>query len=306
MKITLPIVTGALSLSPFISSASTLLLSELMVTPTSDEFIEIYNPTGSPINLENYYLSDDEDYALLPGASGSGPAPTIGSSDFIAQFPTGISIAPGQVMVIAFDGARFTTTFGFSADFEIHGTDAGTVDLLGTDVGASAGLTNSGENVSLFYWDGLTDLVLDVDMMNVGTPSSTNDIGNKTGIAIDGPDADILTSSYLPDAGTMPQQSSDPGFGFSTKRILLENGHQIASGGNGILGADETSEDISTTCLGFQLHRTQPRRSVDHPRTIYTRLDSHLGSRRTGPTSSTLTQRVISLQEPSILSMCLI
>ena len=224
-----------------------LLLCEAVATPTPDEFIEIHNATGSAVALDNYYLSDDEDYALLPGASGDGPAPNIGSFDFIAQFPSGASIPANGVLVIAFDGAGFSTTFGFNADFEIHGTDAGTPDMLSTDVGGSAGLTNSGESAVLFLWDGATDLVSDVDMVNIGTPSSTNDIGNKTGLSVDGPDGGVITTTYLTDAGTIPLQSGDPGAGFSTKRISQEAGNEISTGGNGLTGNDETTENILFT-----------------------------------------------------------
>jgi hypothetical protein len=45
----------------------------------------------------------------------------------------------------------------------------------------------------------------------------------------------------------MPLQLSDPGFGFSTKRMLLEGSHEINSGGNGITGHDETTENILVT-----------------------------------------------------------
>ncbi len=223
-----------------------LLLSEAVVTPTSGEFLEITNPTASAVALDNYYLSDDEDYALLPGASGSGPAPNIGSSDFIVQFPAGASIPAGGVVTIAFDAAGFFTAYAVVADFEIHGTDAGVPDMIATDLGASAGLTNSGENAVLFFWDGASDLVSDVDMVNIGTPSSTNDIGDKTGVSVDGPDGDTTASTYGADAFTMPQQGGDPGFGFSTKRIAMESGFE-AAGPNGLTGDDETSEDISMT-----------------------------------------------------------
>ena len=155
-----------------------LLLCEAVVTPTANEFIEIANPTASPVSLDDYYISDDADYALLPGAFGAGPAPVIGSSDFIVQFPPGATIPAMGVITIAFDGAGFATAFGTKADFEIHGTDAGTPDMLATNVGASAGLTNSGENAVLFLWDGASDLVTDVDMLNIGTPSAANSIAD--------------------------------------------------------------------------------------------------------------------------------
>ncbi|MCH8957332.1 lamin tail domain-containing protein, partial [candidate division KSB1 bacterium] len=232
---------------PGFASDDHLLISEAVVTPTASEFIEIANPTGSAIDLDDYYLSDDADYALLPGAFGAGPAPSISSSDFIVQFPSGATIPAGGVLVVAFDGAGFLAAFGSAADFEIKGTDAGTPDMIPTILGSSAGLTNGGENVVLFVWDGASDLVADVDMVNIGTPSVANAIGDKTGVSVDGPDADVIASTYLPDAFTMPQQAGDPGSGTSTKRILLETGSETTGGGNGITGDDETTESITTT-----------------------------------------------------------
>jgi hypothetical protein len=222
-----------------------LLLSEAVLTPTSDEFIEIFNPTAAIVDLTDYYLSDDLSYALLPDQV---TGPNIVSSDFIVQFPIGASIGACDVVVVAFDGLGFETTFGFKADFEIRGTDPATPDMIATNVGATAGLTNSGENAVLFVWDGASDLVTDVDMTHLGTPSAANAIGNKTGLMVDGPDADMVASTYQPDATTMPQQATDPGFGFSTKRQQKEGIFENqAGGGNGITGHDETSEDIVGT-----------------------------------------------------------
>ena len=238
---------GVFCVLPAYAIVDHVVLCEAVVTPTTDEFIEIFNPTGAPIALDNYYLSDDEDYALLPGASGAGPAPSIASSDFIVQFPSGATIPAGGVVVVSFDGASFLVTFGFRADFEDHGVDAGTPDMIATNVGGTAGLTNAGENAVLFFWNGASDLVTDVDMLNIGTPSTSNDIVDKTTISVDGPDADSTASLYLADAFTMPQQAGDPGSGASTKRMLLETGNETTGGGNGITGDDETSEQITLT-----------------------------------------------------------
>ncbi|MHC5109826.1 MAG: lamin tail domain-containing protein [Planctomycetota bacterium] len=255
-KARVPAVIALLGMSLMVFATSAratddhLLLCEITLTPTSDEFIEITNPTGTSISLENYYLSDDADYALLAGQFGAGPAPAIGSSDFITRFPPGSSIPAGGVVVVAFDGAGFNTTFGFAADFEVGGTDAGTPDMVEGypgSVGATFGLTNSGESVRLFFWDGASDLVQDVDLLNVGTPSATNAIISKTGVSVDGPDGDTIPTTYLVDSATMPQQVADPGFGFSTKRSLVEAGQETTGGGNGITGDDETSEQISAT-----------------------------------------------------------
>ncbi len=248
----LVLLAGALA-SPGWAIDDHLLLCEAVVTPTADEFLEIANPTGSAFFLDDYYVSDDEDYALLPGFFGVGPAPAIASSDFIARFPAGATIAPTGVVVVAFDGAGFLATFGFAADFEIAATDPGTPDMLAAysgSIGSTAGLTNSGESAVLFTWDGASDLVGDVDMLNIGTPSGGNDIADKTLVTVDGPDADTVASAYLADAFTMPQQAGDPGFGSSTKRLFLEAGSETAGGGNGITGDDETSEQITTTWDG--------------------------------------------------------
>lgn len=223
-----------------------LLLTEAVATPTAGEFIEIANPTATAIALDNYYLSDDEDYAFLPGASGAGPAPNVGASDFIAQFPAGTSIAPGQVITIAFSGTGFFNEYGINADYEIFGGPNIAADMAMLFGGATPGLTNSGENAVLFTWDGMSDLVQDVDMVNLGTPSATNDIGNKTGVTVDGPDADTITSTYANESASMPQMLNDAGFGTSAKRIALEIGQEVA-GGNGLNGDDETSENITVT-----------------------------------------------------------
>ena len=81
------------------------------------EFIEIHNPTNDLIPLRNYYLSDDEDYAKLAGQFGTGPAPSIGTTDFIARFPEGAALGPGETLVIALKGDEFLAEFGFAADY---------------------------------------------------------------------------------------------------------------------------------------------------------------------------------------------
>ncbi|GJQ62360.1 MAG: hypothetical protein SCALA702_14130 [Melioribacteraceae bacterium] len=246
MKIRNLLVAATLFLSfNLFAQVDHLLLTEACLTPTDGEFIEIANFTGSAVDLTNYYLSDDMDYALFPGLFGAGPTPDIGTSDFIVKFPDGAMIANGQVITIAFDGAGFFANYGIAADYEIKGTDD-TPDMLSEFTVSSSGLTNSGEQTTLFYWDGVSDLVQDVDMVFLGTPSTTNMIANKTDVSVDGPDADTDASTYLADAFTMPMPDSDPGFGFTAKRIVFETGETL-TGGNGITGHDETTEDILTS-----------------------------------------------------------
>ena len=70
-------------------------------------------------------------------------------------------------------------------------------------------------------------------MLKIGTPSSTNNIRNKTNLAVDGPDLGTETSTYADDSFTMPDQKTDPGGGVSTKRISLEGMNETTEGATG-------------------------------------------------------------------------
>jgi endonuclease I len=227
-----------------------LLLCEVALRPSGAEFIEIKNPSPTPVSLDNYYLSDTSEYALLPGQFGSGPAPAIGAFDFIARFPPGSSISPEGVAVVAIDGAGFLAAFGFPANFELLATDPGTPDMLEAfagSIGGSAGLTDAGEATILFRWDGASDLVADADLFNAAEPSAGNLVGSKTGLFVDGPDVGTTPSFYAAEAGSLPIQIATHGPSHSTKRIASEAAGDEVPGGNGISGDDETSEDSTVS-----------------------------------------------------------
>ncbi|MFH0920515.1 MAG: lamin tail domain-containing protein [Fibrobacterota bacterium] len=211
-----------------------LLLSEIALQPAEAEFIEIFNPSGSAVSLEGYYLADNQVYPYVPGAS----LPALDAGDFIVKFPSGAVIHPHETAVIAVNGADFEADFGSKADFEISDGDAATPDMVLLAGGNSPGLANAGEGVALFYWNGTGATVKDVDLMNAGVPTASSQIVDKSAIP-----------GYVPDAHTIPVQGHNgpPGSWLSTKRILLEGQYETPSGGNGITGHDETSEDISVT-----------------------------------------------------------
>lgn len=217
---------------------ATLLLSEVSVAPNAGELIEVYNPTAAAVTLTNYWLTDVPSYFRLPAAG-----QTIDNADFVARFPAGATIAAGDAIVIAMDTtANFTTAYGTAPDYSI----ADGTPMIVTSTG-TATLTNTGEPVVLFYWDGATDLVADCDIVIAGVPSTGNALQDKSGIAVDGPDAGTTGTAYATDARTMPNTTA-PGSALSIKRIGLEAGHEVQTGsGNGLTGDDETSEQIGTT-----------------------------------------------------------
>jgi hypothetical protein len=222
-------------------------------TVGADEFIEIYNPTDTTIALDDYYLADVNNYFRLPaGAPGLAPV----DSDFVAGFPTGATIAPRGVVTVATDGPQFLLSYGFNATFAIDESGPGDTAMELTagsymlDMGIS--LTNGGEMVALFRWDGASDLVQDVDIAIAGNnPSAGNTLVAKT--AVDGPDADDVASSYATDALTIGSLGGDTSSTVEEKetykRIALESGTVETQGGtgNGITGDDETSEMIQMT-----------------------------------------------------------
>ena len=215
-------------------NAEGLWLSEIALQPTGGEFIEIVNPTGSAIALDNYYVTDSGDqYFKLPGG-----VPTVDSGDFIAHFPSGSSIASGGIITMALGtSASFQTAYSVAPTYSLtDGTMMNVIAMTGTP-----SLTNGGEFVGIFYWDGNASLVTDVDMMLAGVPSTANGITDKSGVSVNG-------ATYATDSNSMTAQPTAPGSGVSTKRIASPSGHETESGdSNGIGGSDQTSEDTSTT-----------------------------------------------------------
>ena len=256
-------------ISPYeelVPQASKILISEFVVTPTNGEFIEIYNPNPFPVDLSDYYITDATFasggtyyYNIVTGINAGGGA----FGDFHARFPNGATINPGEYQTLAMHGTNFIAQYsGILPTYELFDTDPTIPDMreaLPGSIANQGGLTNSDEVIILYYWDGLSDLVSDVDyvLYNSASPVPNDEAVDKTGIRRDGPDADNDSSQYLPDTPVANQVSAiNSNVGFSTHRVDFFEGNQIPSGGNGVTGADETSED---------LHRTFTNNSTPSP-----------------------------------------
>lgn len=242
-----------------------LLLSEVCTLPVAGEYVEIFNPTAAAIDLSTYYLTDytvqgapTSPYHLVPTGAGF-TVPTNGPVDFLVRFPAGATIGAGQVKVIAMDGAAFQ---GFYAnkvpDFCLRNAVTGSALMLNFAAGAwtassvatSVGLTDQGEPVWLFQWDGQSDLVKDVDYVFWGVSGPSNTQIDKTGLSVDGPDAGTTPTTYLPDIPAFQQDLNNaprPVTGMAAlQRIEFTELGEAASNGNGITGHNETSEPWKT------------------------------------------------------------
>jgi hypothetical protein len=196
-----------------------LLITEVSYTANGQEFVEIYNPTGVTVSLANYYLSDD---AFVTGPVGYwqivlGGAYVIGTTtDFNVKFPAGATIGAGATKVIFMGAAGVGTmpTAPIVADYEVASANASIPDMVpfgNTPSPANGLLTNgsttNGESVTLYKWDGVCDLVCDVDYVgwgNITAPTASHRI-DKTGISIDGVDGDAIASTYLADTAVASQ-----------------------------------------------------------------------------------------------------
>jgi cysteine-rich repeat protein len=220
-----------------------LLITEVAVAPGEAEVVELYNPSSSEVPLDNVYLSDRIDYFQITKGSLSSS-----STDFVARFPAGAKLAPGTYITIALQGSfSYKMAYGKAPDYELKNTETAVPDLVPAvtgAIGSQAGLTDTGELIVLFSWDGTSDVVKDLDYV-VWKGSSASAVYKSATICVDGPDADTTSTCYKDDTPVTVQANvalSPPQQGGSIHRCDYSEGTELKSGGNGASGHDETSE----------------------------------------------------------------
>jgi len=192
-----------LSLFPFfiVEASSPLLISEVFYdtpgTDSDEEWIEIYNPTLSTIPLSDYKVGDEEEQ---------------GGSEGMYQFPSGASISPGGVIVVALKATGFHALYGFNPDYEVTDTDATVPDMIKYSAWATGkiALGNTGDEVLLL--DG-SDNPVDVVVYEGGSyPGVTPHPGVSTGHSLErvpaGRDTDDCSADFtdqeFPTPGDLP------------------------------------------------------------------------------------------------------
>jgi hypothetical protein len=265
--------------------ADHLLLSEVGINTgteagaTSSEYAEVFNPTAATIPLDNYYMSDynataNKYYSVV---TFGGPV-DLGSSDYLVRFPSGFSLAPGKVAVVCQDAvtfldeffgnnlATFTSQPGSPLLFEVIDSDPNVPNMINFNSNAtnpgSFGKTNAaaanGEHMVLFNWDQTSDLVRDLDIIQWGNPTGGNAYVLKSpSVSIDGPDADTNPTAFATDNGPISRISITASVDIVTRVSSDETG-ETTTGGNGLTGNDETTEDYSVTWIGEVLANRTP------------------------------------------------
>jgi hypothetical protein len=256
-------LSGLLAPVAFTATADHLVISEFMVktrNPVStfgSPFIEVVNPTTSPIDMSHVYITDGTTgtsaayykIALRDLVAGN---PGGGGLDFHAKFPAGFTLAAGASVVISINGSdEYSEAYGRQPDFELF-EDGLAVDAvpelepafpgaIEADLTSQPVLSDVAESLVLYSWDGESDHVQDLDYVMWGSNESVR--VDKTGVTIG-------SHTYLADTAVgnqIPVAGSGPNFGHSFQRVSADEGAEVPNGGNGVTGHDETSENLDVT-----------------------------------------------------------
>ena len=229
------------------------------------EYVAISNPTSGTVDLSRYYLTDATsiDASYWEIVEGGGLGGGGGSGSFNARFPDGATLGPDETLVVSFAGSsEYQSVYGAYPDYElfedgivldnvpelVEARPGGIAYGIGNPVGnqlPSVGWLDESETLVLYYWDGIFDLIRDIDYLTWGTSASRVD---KSTVAVDGPDADTVATAYMPDTAAGSQiPMTVHEVNEANERINPEEGVETVTGGNGLHGHDETSENLSLT-----------------------------------------------------------
>jgi hypothetical protein len=255
-------MAAAACLGAHASADNHLLITE--VKGAGSDFIEIWNPTQSAVDLTNYYLSDSVRYSRIACCI----TDLSLTSDFIARFPSGSSIPAGGLITVAMSANAHLAAYGSNPTFEMPSNDPkdpgspvpDMLDPWGNGIGAAKEISDGGEWIFLFYWDQQSDLVKDVDIIRVGIIRGSDGWVGKNTECWDGPDMDITCSTYntTPDAMSQQGMQSSAPSTHSYKRLYKEGALENHCAGNGLTAHDETSENNALTWDGHGVAYTAP------------------------------------------------
>ena len=222
-----------------------LILTEVVLQPSDGEYVRIENLTSQTVNLGDYYLTDATDqangkyYYNLPSGTDYWSG---GSTDFLVRLPNQDLAAGASIVIGLSTAARYQTAYGTLPDLALKEDFTGQTSIGNALYGF---LANTTETLVLFNWDAVSATVKDVDYLLWGDST----------FAVD----KSAVSGYLADT-PIPNQSHAPVPVSGEKLIRAANseGTEASTGGNGITGHDETSENMANTWIVTILSVTKP------------------------------------------------
>jgi hypothetical protein len=121
-----------------------LLITEFLYDPLDStdpdgEWLEIYNPENSQVNLACIKVGDEE---------------TQGGGESMLRFPNGAHLSGGEVLVVAYRASSFFSKYGFYPDYEVQDSSAFVQNLLNYSFWASGSMNLSNEGDDIILLDG--------------------------------------------------------------------------------------------------------------------------------------------------------
>ena len=242
------------------------------------EFIEIHNPNGFAVNMSDFYITDAINYNFSTQVywaitDGSPSQSTVGGgnyNDFTARFPADFIIAAEQTIVVSTASSGwFEQVYNKLPDIELYEDEMSVegvpemrpvFDLSTEDRREDSIFTpdrdpgsdemprgipeveeHYGEPVILYHWAPGAPTVTDIDVFMLGEEKTgAYGIGfDKSEVPGYQPDTPILDQDWITD---MDETGS-----VSYTRTDADEGTQTTTGGNGVDGRDETSENLTET-----------------------------------------------------------
>ena len=214
-------------------NADHLIFNRICVNPNEGEMIEIYNPTSEIIDLSNYYLSDQNDYYNWVYGNSS----NLSSQDFLIKFPDNSQVEPQSLFSITTQTiSDFSIYYGYEPDISIIDTEFEVFEI-----GSNANLSNSQEMLILFYWDGSSETIKDVDYFLWGNSGQAVSKTIDEGYVYN--DTSIENQIFIRNYGASIYSDS------LYVRDSIDETNENQNEGNGITGHDETSEDLASSWL---------------------------------------------------------
>jgi len=138
-----PILTGTpsaeMTATTPICGGAILFISEVLYDPIGSgepdgEWFEIFNASSFPVNLTCIRVGDEE---------------MVGGGEGMLAFPGDAILSPGDVIVIAHNGAIFFIIYDFYPDYEMVESDPSVPDMIkySSWAGGSVSLSNTGDDV---------------------------------------------------------------------------------------------------------------------------------------------------------------
>ncbi len=154
-----PTPTFTPTFTPTPSGPQYVLISEVHYdtpgTDSDEEWIELYNPTSSSIDLSNYKIGDEE---------------TSGGGEGMYRFPAGASIGAGQRLTVALKATGFFALYGFNPTYEVINTNASVPNMSVYSAWSTGTISLSNTGDELLLLNG-SDVAVDVVTYEAGVYS---------------------------------------------------------------------------------------------------------------------------------------